>query len=1000
MALDKQNIPINLGQGVDTKTDPKHVLPGKLLRLVNGRFRKRNRIEKRPGYALLSNLTVGGTALGEGDSLAVYKDELLQYNNQNLYSYSSNSQRWVDKGSAVSVVTKTDQIVNNTAEQTQCDSAVNNGIGVYAWEDSRGGVRATVLDETTGVPMLTDVSLDASASRVRCVSFGSYLYVYYYKSGSLYAQRVNPQAPSAFDSAVEISSTVNTTNPTYDITVYAGIRMVFAHNVQGAAETLVGFVDEDPAVITGTLAAVTISEASTDSVAVIPMTSAQLLIAYYNSTDKLRATILNNGLTTLVSPATIDSTSTTVRNITGYISDTDEATLLYELDETNDYDHLIKQNTIDEAGSVGTATVFKRSVGLWSKAFTYTDSAGTSQKFVGVVHASDLQATYFVIRADGVIASKQLYSLASGLTSREILANVSQVGDVFSFSCLKKNKLVSETGQLFTPTGVSKTSLDFSNNQSFTAAELGGSLHIVGGVLSMYDGESVVEHGFHLYPENMSTATATSGGTLLDSTEYTAKFVYEWYDNNGKIHRSAPSLAVSQTTGAGGAGDEHTITFTVPTLRLTAKDGTTRTGVRIVGYVLVGSTYYRFTSVSATPNNDTTADTVDIVLSSVTDVTSNEILYTTGGILDNFAPPACSTIAVFKRRIFLGGLEEGGEFWYSQETRQTDPVEFNDTLKQAIEEDGGDDTAFGVLDDKLLIYKKDRFYYTFGAGPNRLGQDGSFAEPQFATNDVGCENGNSVVRMPSGLMFKSEKGIYICDSSLRVDYVGEAVEDFNDLTVTSATLDSDRNLVRFTTLTGPVLTFNYLFGNWSTDYGLTSKRAVIWSGDFVMLRTTGDVFREDSSLHTDAGGTYGLALETGWLSVAGIAGFQRVYHMQIRGDYHSQHKLQVRVGYDYSPAYESQTVIDPDSLLSISRYGDGSPYGEDSDNVYGGINSAYRFLVSMQRQKCEAIRFQLNELPSSDGTGEGLNISDIVLRVGMKQGSSKLRTAQTLGASK
>lgn len=496
MALTKQKIPINLGQGIDTKTDNKHVLPGKLVKLKNGVFKKRGRIDKRNGHDLIPNTTVDGVELGQGDSLAVYRNELLQYNGQSLYSLSSNSDKWVDKGSAVSIVTKTKQIINNTAQQTQVDSAINDGIGVYAWEDSRGGVRASIVDETTGVPILTDVSIDASATRVRCLAFKSYLYVYYYKSGSLYARRINPKAATEFDAAVEISDTVNTSNPTYDILNYADIRMIFAHNVQGASEIKLGFVNEDPAVLAGVLAPKTISEAATDSLALIQGTSQKIIIAYYNSTDKLRATIVNNGGTTLVSPATIDSISTTVRNITGYVSDTDETTLLYEIDETLSYNKYVKQNTFDEAGNVGTPAVFKRSVGLWTKCFNYVDSSGASQNFVGVVHDSTFQATYFVIRTDGVIASKQLYSLASGLSLREILCNVSKVGDKYSFSCLKKNRLVSQDDDVYTPTGVSKTTLDFSNNDVFTAAELGNTLHIVGGVLSMYDGESVVEHGF------------------------------------------------------------------------------------------------------------------------------------------------------------------------------------------------------------------------------------------------------------------------------------------------------------------------------------------------------------------------------------------------------------------------------------------------------------------------------------------------------------------------
>jgi hypothetical protein len=183
---------------------------------------------------------------------------------------------------------------------------------------------------------------------------------------------------------------------------------------------------------------------------------------------------------------------------------------------------------------------------------------------------------------------------------------------------------------------------------------------------------------------------------------------------------------------------------------------------------------------------------------------------------------------------------------------------------------------------------------------------------------------------------------------------------------------------------------------WSTFTGLSANRAVIWSGAYVVQKVTGKVFKENSSRWNDAGGSYGMGLTTGWLAVDGIGGFQRVYRLQIRGDYKSQHKLAVKVGYDYADSYESSVVLNPDEMLSISRYGDSSPYGNET--VFGGINSAYRFEVGMKRQKCEAIRFSLAELPDAQGGQDALNISDIVLLVGVKGSLSRLATAQTSGA--
>ncbi len=45
--LQEQVVPIDFGQGVDTKTDPKAVVSGKFIRIENGTFTNVKRIAKR-----------------------------------------------------------------------------------------------------------------------------------------------------------------------------------------------------------------------------------------------------------------------------------------------------------------------------------------------------------------------------------------------------------------------------------------------------------------------------------------------------------------------------------------------------------------------------------------------------------------------------------------------------------------------------------------------------------------------------------------------------------------------------------------------------------------------------------------------------------------------------------------------------------------------------------------------------------------------------------------
>ena len=82
--------------------------------------------------------------------------------------------------------------------------------------------------------------------------------------------------------------------------------------------------------------------------------------------------------------------------------------------------------------------------------------------------------------------------------------------------------------------------------------------------------------------------------------------------------------------------------------------------------------------------------------------------------------------------------------------------------------------------------------------------------------------------MPLGLMFKSEKGIYLLGRDFKVVYIGAAVEAYNSMTITSATLLADTNEVRFTTMEGRTLVYDYFHNRWATFTGQTAIDSVIY----------------------------------------------------------------------------------------------------------------------------------------------------------------------------
>jgi hypothetical protein len=180
--------------------------------------------------------------------------------------------------------------------------------------------------------------------------------------------------------------------------------------------------------------------------------------------------------------------------------------------------------------------VLARSVGLASKPFFYQNRV-----HVLAAYQSALQSTYFLL-AGSTVVGKLAPSLGAGLTAKSILPEVNTVSaGVFATAYLQADQLSSSGGNIFTQAGVMAGTFDFTQPQ--TAVELSDDLHVTGGILSMYDGAQVCEHGFHLYPENIVATPSGAGGLILAGT-YQYVYVYEWMDAQGLLHQSSPSPAV------------------------------------------------------------------------------------------------------------------------------------------------------------------------------------------------------------------------------------------------------------------------------------------------------------------------------------------------------------------------------------------------------------------------------------------------------------------------
>lgn len=1036
MALEEENITVPFVAGIETGIDPKLVPSPALLRAENVEIVKRGKLQKR---SILSSLTAG--IIGIADSLSsiyalrTFGNELLGFCLSYIYSYSSSITKWIPKGSLIPVSVKLKDIIKNTYSQNSGDVAINGSLGagtiaVVTWDDSRGGSYGSIYDTVSETFLVAEQSLDASGVRPRALGFTTGWttpVVTYGNSTNLKGRLVSLSSGASFGSAVNIVTDLNSANPVYDICdVQSSSFFLLAYNVQGASQIKLCKVNQSLAVT----ATITINEASDTCISVF-WSVGYYYVAWYSG-SKVRCTIIDaSTFTTAVSPFDVETIANVVR-ITGAVTGQTpftSGTLIYEISAAAKSDYYCRTVVITSAGSVGTIYDLMRSCGIASKPFATiaagSASGGTGTVFPNVdgyavlVHESTLQNTYFIVRLDqngqAEVAARFCYGVAGGIRTTFQMTGNGQIGSTYylALSTKSQRKTTNLSGlqgsgeslELSPPflseKGMTLVAINFNDQPAIDGRRIGKELILTGGRVTSYDGIGATEQGFNLFPEDV-TAAQTTGGSMSSTALYSYQVCYEWTDAGGQLVRSCPSVPVSiQMTGS-----NTKVNLTVPTLRLTAKRNTavpSRTNVQIVAYRNEdnGSVYYRAGSLTVPVYNNKDVDSVtfpDTIADS--DLIAREPLYTEGGELENIPAPPAKFIAFSKDRIVLAGTDDGA-IWPSKIRLQGKPVEFNDQLIMTPGAEGGDITGIAAMDDKVILFRQRRTEYYSGDGPNNLGQNGQFSPINLLWGDIGCQNARSIVEFPLGVLFQSYKGFYVITRGLGLVYIGGPVKNWDNITVTRATLNLDKNQIRITTSDAsgvclvlyydPRVDINAVDAShfaWTTFTGYSSVDSALCNGTFYLA--------DSSTVYQESAGSFSSAVTqkvtTPWINLGEIAGFQRVWEIAVLGAYRSAHVLTVKIGYDYSPAWTQTLTFNPASASGIVAVGDSDYYGIGS---FSGDSSAIEIVkFTPARQKCTAIRIEISD-GSLSGTNEGLSLSAVQFKIGKKKGLNKLRSAQT-----
>jgi hypothetical protein len=497
------------------------------------------------------------------------------------------------------------------------------------------------------------------------------------------------------------------------------------------------------------------------------------------------------------------------------------------------------------------------------------------------------------------------------------------------------------------------------NYETGSRSLVGPNLHFAGSQLYEYDGQDLTNSSFPFVPF-APTVDDSVAGSLTGTFNHLV--VFKYIDKNGQVTRSSPSSATESTVAAKRFG------FTITTQPYGIKSASC---IAEIYRTTNGGTIYYLTGEEPFDHFSGSSVVLTFVDNrSDTSLQSRPQLYTTGGVLPNDPPPPCRFVTQGGNRLFLGGLPDANEIAFSKQKLYGEAVAFSDFFRIRFDTSqyniSGGVSALGYMDDKLIVFKENSCFFISGSGPNELGENDSFTQPELISSESGCLEPRSVVLSPKGLMFKSKKGIYLLSRSLEMVYIGAPVELYNSQNVMAANHIPEDNSVKFALSGGSFLVYNYFSEQWSVDTGYTAKDADIINDNFSFLTSDALILQNQEGSFYDDGNPYAMKVKTPWIKVSGIQDFGRIWSATILGKYKSAHTLTVKVYYDYNSATSTTYTIAP--LLADSQY---------------------QYKIHLAKQKCESIQFEIYD-STQTGTGESMELTALTLEVGLKSGSFKL----------
>lgn len=556
-------------------------------------------------------------------------------------------------------------------------------------------------------------------------------------------------------------------------------------------------------------------------------------------------------------------------------------------------------------------------------------------------------------------------------------------------------------------------------------------------------------------PADAPSTTVGRGyvGAVIDNSSqpYAAiqySSVYEDVDIQNQLHQSAPSIpaiAFIPTYIATGTGTNNNaiqplsavpvsaivqvatnpISLTLRTSALTGTDLDIAIYRTISGATVGNQVFYRITPSNQLLFNepsstapiiyaDYSSDGVGInsleVGQQASGIQSNQTLYTTGGVQPNSAPPACSYVINHQNRLWLAGLENPNELWYSETLDSGFGVAFtqeqialiNPTVGQTV---GGALVALASMDSNLIILQENQIWFIQGSGPDPTGGNGFFAPPQIvaSSSKIGCRDVNSVVLQPQGVMFKSTQGFWLLGRDLSLKYVGAPVKTFNSDVVSSAVALANNSQINFLSTSGTTLMYDWYYDSWSTFSTNGSDSVIDINGAFNMITSSGAIWVQTPGIYIDGDGSpVIMSINTAWLKPGNVQGFQRIWKAFFEGQFYGSQPYLVQIAYNYNATVVDNFTLNAGSgSSSIGTWGGSATWGATIWGEDGGTATVYADQIQIRvypsNQLCESIQFTVtDQVPVPSSQTWSLNALDLELGV-RRGGMKRIGNPQSLG---